>query len=232
MSNIKKYRNLFRKFLTPLAIGSLFAAPCFAEDEVIAVDVFADNRPIFQQIADLEQERILLQLEKEKVQLLLDLDRMAAEQARLRNDMDRLSGQGAEDARQLELERARFEQERERLVAQNERLEEQVRQNREEQRAEAREAREPRESRAIAAQQEQATPERGITERFRLIEIVGAGRQLQATVEDLSNGQRRRVSVGRDLDGHEVKSISLDEGVVLVDEDGNVASLGIGVMRD
>ena len=65
-----------------------------------------------------------------------------------------------------------------------------------------------------------------IQDKYRLIEIVGAGRQLLATVEDNATGQRKKISVGKDLDGYRIDSVSLDEGVIM-SKDGETATLGI-----
>ena len=59
-------------------------------------------------------------------------------------------------------------------------------------------------------------PDKKIGEKYKLVNVIGAGAQLQATVADLVTGQNKRISVGKSLDGWTVKSISLDEGVVLV----------------
>ena len=55
----------------------------------------------------------------------------------------------------------------------------------------------------------ETTPEVDITKKYRLVNVIGAGSQLQATIEDLNTGQSKRISVGRDIDGLVVKSISL-----------------------
>ena len=57
--------------------------------------------------------------------------------------------------------------------------------------------------------------------------MFGAGSQLQATVQDLANGQNKKLTVGKELDGYKVKSISLDEGVVFV-RDGDIQTLNVG----
>ena len=66
-----------------------------------------------------------------------------------------------------------------------------------------------------------------ITKLYRLVNVIGAGSQLQATVEDLKSGQSKRISVGRTLNGLTVKSISLYDGVVFVDADGKTQNLNI-----
>ena len=66
------------------------------------------------------------------------------------------------------------------------------------------------------------------SDQYRLINVVGAGSQLQATIEDLTTGQTRKLTVGKALDGYTVKSISLDEGVVFVNADGNTQNLNVG----
>ncbi|MCL2369399.1 MAG: hypothetical protein FWC83_01865 [Alphaproteobacteria bacterium] len=205
------------KNILVLVLAMAFVVPAKSYYEV-------DTRPVFQQIADLEQERILLQLEKEKVQLMLDLDRMAAEQLRLRSDMDRLAGVGNEEIQRLEAENARLSATNDRLGDRIDSLEERLR--------EAREAR-PTEvaQRTVATAQAPAeevpAPPRGVSERFTLLEIIGVGQQLQATVEDNNTGQRRRITVGREIDGFLVRSISLDDGIVF-ERDGITESLNLG----
>ena len=66
-----------------------------------------------------------------------------------------------------------------------------------------------------------------ITKKYRLVNVIGAGAQLQATVEDLNTGQSRRISVGKALDGLTVKSISLYDGVVFVDSQGKSQNLNV-----
>lgn len=197
-------------------IALAFAAPAKAEVELAEPDA----RPVFQQIADLEQERVLLQLEKEKAQLSLELDRIAVEQARLRNDMERMSGREDEEAQRLELERQKLEQERDRLAAQREKMEDQARSTRE-----APAAAKPA---PVAAE---PAAETSVSKRYRLVEIVGVGRQLQATLEDLGTGQRKKVWAGREIDGYSVQSVSLDDGVVFV-RDGVSESLNISGGRE
>ena len=66
-----------------------------------------------------------------------------------------------------------------------------------------------------------------IEKNYKLLNVFGVGSQLQATVQDLSNGQNKRLSVGKQLDGYTVKSISLDEGVVFI-KDGEIQTLNVG----
>ena len=66
-----------------------------------------------------------------------------------------------------------------------------------------------------------------IAKKYRLVNVVGAGAQLQATVEDLNTGQSKRISVGKSLDGLTVKSISLYDGVVFVDKNGDTQNLNV-----
>ncbi|MCL1902018.1 MAG: type IV pilus biogenesis protein PilP [Alphaproteobacteria bacterium] len=191
-----------------------FAMPAMAEMEV---DIVAEEtRPVFMQIADLEQEKVLLQLEKEKAQIMLELDRMAIEQQRIRADS--VENKSAAEIERLETLNTRLEREKETLQEQIDKL-----------KAEARAApREAATATAAAAQaEEEAAPTLHISQRYRLIDIVGAGRQLQATVEDLKTGQRKRVVVGRQIDGYDVKSISLDDGIVFM-RDGVAESLNVG----
>ena len=66
-----------------------------------------------------------------------------------------------------------------------------------------------------------------LTKKYKLVNVIGAGTQLQATITDLATGQTKRVGVGKSLDGYTVKSISLDEGIVFV-KDGDTQMLNVG----
>jgi type IV pilus biogenesis protein PilP len=162
---------------------------------------------VFQMIADLEQEKILLQLEKEKAQLQLDMERLGAEQARIRNEIDAMTGVSNTQTEAMELERQRLELEKEKLEQQKKSL--------------ANTDSASAKPKVFAS--ENSSP---LNEKYRLVEIVGVGRQLFATIEDFENGQRRKISAGDALDGWNVDSISLDAGVVM--SNGNeTATLGI-----
>lgn len=81
-----------------------------------------------------------------------------------------------------------------------------------------------------------AEVETALSKKYKLINVIGAGSQLQATIADLTTGQNKRLSVGKVLDGFTVKSISLDEGVVLVKgsekQTLNVVSVGSGSTKN
>jgi type IV pilus biogenesis protein PilP len=210
-------QNKYKKTGRGICFGAFFAVALamhvYADSEVSA-DVYNPDGSLFQMIADLEQEKIVLQLEKEKAQLQLDMDRLAAEQARIKNEIDAMSGAGNTQAEALELERQRLELEKEKLESQRKNLE-----NPEDAPAKSASANK-------AARPQVNEEQSSIQEKYRLIEIIGAGRQLFATVEDLASGQRKKISVGKTLDGYRVESVSMDEGVVL-SKDGETATLGV-----
>ena len=185
----------------------------YAEDEVIvdvdmeavsadAVANYDVDGSVFKQITDLEQEKILMQLEKERAQLDLDLDRLAAEKIKLHMEIDALSGRAEAQQQELETQIAKLEAESARLAREKEELENQP----------LAKAASVTSGANLAASDEDSP----ILKKYKLINVVGAGSQLQATVADLTTGQNKRISVGKTLDGFVVKSISLDEGVVLV----------------
>jgi len=192
-----------------------------ASAAVADVSAAPDTRPVFQQIADLEQDRVLLQLEKEKAQLMLDLDRMAKEQATLRagaaSDTDTAASAKADAIAQLQKDNEKLQQSLTTLQAQMEKLKS----------AAAAPAASGASTAATSSDNTGDNTPSGISTRMRLIQIIGAGRELQATIEDIKSGQRRKISVGRSVDGYDVRSISLDEGVVFL-KDGVTETLGIG----
>ncbi len=193
-------------FLSHLAYAEDMAEQMSA-DAVAAYDV---NGSLFQQITDLEQEKVLMQLEKERAQLDLELDRLAAEKIKLHMEIDTLAGRAEEQQAAIDNERAKLQQEAARLERERTAIVTGAQTS----------------VAKVAAEQE--TPESNISEKYELIEIIGAGTQLQATLRDLQSGQSKRISVGRDFDGYTVKSISLDEGIVF-DKDGQVETLNIGM---
>ena len=169
---------------------------------------------LFQQITDLEQEKVLMQLEKERAQLDLDLDRLAAEKIKLHMEIDALSGRAETQQQELETQMAKLEAEAARLAREKESLEN----------ATANAAATQKTTSTSKAASEE--PESKIGEKFKLVNVIGAGSQLQATIADLTTGQNKRISVGKVLDGWTVRSISLDEGVVFA-KDGKTQTLNV-----
>lgn len=215
-----------KKLLTIAAFaGALFFGAAHGADVITdaadmdsvsadAVSEYEMEGSLFEQITELEQEKVLMQLEKERAQLDLELDRLAAEKIKLHMEIDTLSGRAEAQQQELDAEKAKLEAEAERLAREKEAL----------QAAEVR----PVETSAARVP---AQPAPGaIADSFRLINVIGAGSQLQATVEDLTTGQTKRIRTGGTLDGYSIKSISLDDGVVFV-KDGKTETLNIGTSR-
>lgn len=153
-----------------------------------------------------------MQLEKERAQLDLELDRLAAEKIKLHMEIDTLSGRAEAQQQEIETEKARLEAEAQRIERERESL--------------AAEKSAPAPS--VAASSDDAAPGvSAIGEKYRLVNVIGAGSQLQATIADINTGQTKRIRVGGKLDGYDVRSISLDDGVTFV-HDGTVETLNIG----
>ena len=186
----------------------------FAADDELVVDVDMEavsanavanydvNGSVFKQITDLEQEKVLMQLEKERAQLDLDLDRLAAEKIKLHMEIDALSGRAEAQQQELETQMARLEAESARLAREKEALE-----------SASLTKVSTTSATSIIQKSEEQSP---LSKKYKLLNVIGSGTQLQATVADLTTGQNKRISVGKVLDGFVVKSISLDQGVVLV----------------
>lgn len=189
------------------------------EIEEVSADAIADYQvegSLFQQITDLEQEKVLMQLEKERAQLDLELDRLAAEKIKLHMEIDTLSGRAEQQQQQIETEKAKLEAEAARLEREKEKI--------------LAAENEPVRSASSYQEQEKSVPDMDLTQKYKLVNVIGAGAQLQATITDLSTGQSKRVSVGKSLDGYTVKSISLDEGVVFIKDD-DTQTLNVGAAK-
>ncbi|MBR2412716.1 MAG: type IV pilus biogenesis protein PilP [Alphaproteobacteria bacterium] len=221
--------NMFGFFV----IGAILCAPMAHAEEVVeiideeidmgqvsanAVENYQVEGSLFQQITDLEQEKILMQLEKERAQLDLELDRLAAEKIKLHMEIDTLSGRAEQQQQEIETQKAKLEAEAARIEREKEAW-----------LAEAEQEKTVRKAATASStpRVEEEKPEVDITKKYRLVNVIGAGSQLQATIEDLSSGQTKRVNVGKKLDGFTIKSISLDDGVVVVGEDGITQNLNI-----
>lgn len=209
---------LFAVFAVLAVCGNSHAATAVTDEDLDkvsadAVSAYQVEGSLFQQITDLEQEKVLMQLEKERAQLDLELDRLAAEKIKLHMEIDTLSGRAEAQQQELETTKAKLEAEAARLQRERESLM-------------AASSAPAKASAPVATKVEEKEEDTDISERFRLLNVIGAGAQLQATVEDLNTGQTRRIRAGSVLDGFSVKSISLDDGVVFV-KDGKSQTLSI-----
>ena len=207
-------------FCGVFTLGGAFAEDVFIdevqESEQISADAVATydvQGSLFQQITDLEQEKILMQLEKERAQLDLELDRLAAEKIKLHMEIDTLSGRAEQQQQEIETQKAKLEAEAVRIEREKEAL-----------LAEKDAPVAPVKSVVKSTATQNVSD---ISKSYKLVNVVGAGSQLQATIADLSSGQTKRISVGKKLDDWTVKSISLDDGVVFVGPDGEVQNLNV-----
>lgn len=218
-------RQIKKIMFSVLVCGFMATGVSYAATDELAVDVDMEEvsadavasydveGSVFQQITDLEQEKVLMQLEKERAQLDLDLDRLAAEKIKLHMEIDALSGRADEQQQEFENKMAKLEAETARLEREKAELE-----------AEPVEKATTTASKAKVQEEQEESP---ISKKYKLVNVIGAGSQLQATIADLTTGQSKRLTVGRVLDGYTVKSISLDEGVVLVrGSDKQVLNIG------
>lgn len=215
-------------FFCGLLIGAVLCGMSARADDVVveevvdveslapqAIENYDINGSLFQQITDLEQEKVLMQLEKERAQLDLELDRLAAEKIKLHMEIDTLSGRAEQQQQEIETQKAKLEAEAARIEREKESWLAEVKQA---------DATQKTVAKTVG---NEPMPEVDITKKYRLVNVIGAGNQLQATVEDLSSGQAKRISVGKKLDGLTVTAISLYDGVELVGDDGVVQNLNV-----
>lgn len=173
-----------------------------------ALNNYDVNGSLFEKITNLEQEKVVIQLEKERAQLDLELDRLNAERMKLQMEMDTLSGRAEQQQHELETAKKQLEIQTEQLMRQRDTVDEP----------------EP------VVYQSKTQPKNenvDLTKKYKLVNLVGVGNQLQATIEEISSGQNKRIFVGKELDGYIVKSISLNDGIVF-EKDGETESLNIG----
>ena len=213
-------------FLGLMVVG--VNAPAFAEEvefvneeyvadtdtqmaDQLSVDTLSgydESGSLFERITMLEQEKVVVQLEKERAQLDLDLERLNAEKIKLQMELDTLSGRAEQQQHELEAAKAQLDIQTEKLKRQMDSLDEAPVQQ----------------TRAAAPE---IKPEANVSKKYKLINVVGIDNQLQATIEEVATGQNKRIAVGKELDGYVVKSISLNDGIVF-EKDGETESLNIG----
>lgn len=236
-----KKNKLFGLLLAGLFVVSyspcLYAEDDLEEEDIVVVDEDGYNAigaesvaaydvdgSVFQQITMMEQEKVLMELEKERAQLDLDLDRLAAEKIKLQMEMDTLSGRAEQEQQILQNEKSRLEAEAAKIEQEKRAL------------AAAAEAGDYSNTNVAKDTQKKKTStkkpakvdsdEEDISTLYKLVNVMGAGNQLQATLSDLETGQTKRVSVGKVISGFTVKSISLEDGVVF-SKDGETQNLNI-----
>ena len=178
------------------------------EMSIQALQDYDMSGSLFEKITMLEQEKVVAQLEKERAQLDLDLDRLNAERIKLQMELDTLSGRAEQQQHELETAKTQLEIQTEKLKQQRYALDEEI-------------------DEVIVKKPSPKKEVGDFSRRYKLINIVGMDNQLQATVQEVSTGQNKRIAVGKDLDGYIVKSISLNDGIVF-EKDGIEESLNIG----
>ena len=177
-----------------------------------AINDYEIEGSLFEKITNLEQEKVVLQLEKERAQLDLELERLNAEKIKLQMELDTLSGRAEQQQQELQVAKAQLEAQTEQIKRQREKLDEE----------EDMVLKTPE-----TTKKQKKTEDSDIASKYKLINVIGVGNELQATIEETSSGQTRRIAVGKFVDGYIVKSISLNDGIVL-DKNGETEILSIG----
>ena len=184
-----------------------------------ALNDYEVSGSLFERITSLEQEKVVMQLEKERAQLDLELERLNAEKVKLQMDLDTLSGRAEQQQQELQMAKTQIEMQTEKLRKQLEApsfVYEEI------------DEEEP-EQEVYSKPQPKSQPKTqgSFSGRYKLVNVIGADNQLQATVEENGTGQTVRLSVGKEIDGYTVKSISLNDGIVF-EKDGETETLNIG----
>lgn len=178
-----------------------------------ALENYQVDGSLFERITNLEQEKIIVQLETERAKMDLDLEKLNAERSKIQNTAE---------SKQLEIKIQELEAEKEQMAQMRQEMEQQIAQVRQQ-------VENIRENQNIDGA-EVVTPkpaeQYSVANKYQILNIIGVGNQVQATIKDLSSGQNRRIAVGNFIDGHRIKSISLNEGIVF-EKDGFSENLNI-----
>jgi len=184
-----------------------------------ALEDFQTEGSLFERITNLEQDKVVMQLEAERARMDLELDELDARKMKMQMELDELAGRANEKQKELEEVNAK-------LAAQTEELKRQVEElaSREYAPVEIPVVRQDNMDSSTENQQGATS----VARKYELVNIVGLGNQLQATIKDVATGQNKRVSVGKKIDGYTVKSISLNDGIVF-EKDGQSENLNTGI---
>ena len=178
-----------------------------------ALDAYNVEGSLFEKITSLEQEKLIMKLEAERMKLDLELDALSQQKMKKQMEMGGMYGQQQSDQQQ-EIQEAKAE-----LDAKIENLKKQI--------TEMNTKSDEQESgKAVEKIEKKETPAQ-ISGKYKLINVIGVGNQLQATIQDITTGQNKRIAVGKQLNGYTIKSISLNDGIVF-EKDGVSENLNVG----
>ena len=175
-----------------------------------ALDAYNVEGSLFEKITNLEQEKLIMKLEAERIKMNLELEALNAQKLKKQMEMD---GAYNKPNQQQEIQAAKAE-----LDAKIENLRRQI--------AEMDNKQEAQYAQYDTIIEKKEMPSQ-IVSRYKLINVVGVGNQLQATIQDMTTGQNKRIAVGKQLNGYTVKSISLNDGIVF-EKDGVSENLNVG----
>ena len=185
-----------------------------------ALDAYDVEGSVFEKITNLEQEKMLMKLEAERMKLEMELDTLNAQKLKKQLELDGMYGQ-ADQRQEIERTNQEFQKAKAELDSQIESLKKQI--------AEIDNDRSTQQIKIVETIEKKPEPptEPQIVGKYKLINVIGVGNQLQATIQDVSTGQNRRSAVGKQLNGYTIKSISLNDGIVF-EKDGVSESLNVG----
>lgn len=178
-----------------------------------ALDAYNVEGSLFEKITSLEQEKLIMKLEAERMKLDLELDALSQQKMKKQMEMDGMYGQQQSDQQQ-EIQEAKAE-----LDAKIENLKKQI--------TEMNTKSDEQESGKVVEKIEKKETPAQISGKYKLINVIGVGNQLQATIQDITTGQNKRIAVGKQLNGYTIKSISLNDGIVF-EKDGVSENLNVG----
>lgn len=193
---------LFVSFPVVHAENLLQEEPLTTDDSLItdesakSINNFDLQNTVFEQITNLEQDKLLMQLKKEKAQIELDLSRLEAEKLRLNKEVDELKNKSSDKEIELMDENEKLKQDISSLELENQNLVNTINQNQ------------------TTAYIGENNIQNSISQKYRLSDITGMNNELEATIIENETGQKRKISVGKIIDGYTVYSISLAEGIV------------------
>ncbi|MBO7644839.1 MAG: hypothetical protein J6S57_00875 [Alphaproteobacteria bacterium] len=179
-----------------------------------AIDVYDVDGSLFEKITNLEQQKLIMKMEAERLKLELELDTLNNQKVKKQMEIEDMYAKSNQQ-QEFQIAKKELENQIENLKKQiseiknNENIDKEYVKNQDEENTEI--INEPKQ----------------ITGKYKMINLVGVGNQLLATVQDVSSGQNIRLAVGKQLDGYTVKSISLVDGIVF-EKNGKSEYLNIG----
>ncbi len=199
-----------------------------SKNKVLDLSNYDTSGTLFQKIVDLEQQKLLLKLEKEQTQMELDLKKLQADKLAFQREQDKINQNQDFEKRKAEESQKKLEEEKKKLEEEKKYIEEQ--------KSSINKSLADIASKQKTLNSKPASPvvvssnsgKENISSSYRIKDILGAGGMYSVVLEGIPNNQVRKLSKGQMLpNGYKITKIQPIEGKVTFEKDDDVQELSI-----